>query len=87
MITLAPLTNRQREILEFVRAYLGQNGCPPSIREVQAHFGFHSPNGVMGHYRSLKKKGLLRQTVTYGNRCYVPVVPEGSCPCCGRPLG
>ena len=33
------LTGRQLEILNFVRTYSLENGCPPTIRECASNFG------------------------------------------------
>lgn len=32
---------------------------PPSVQEIQAHFGYASPNAVQNHVRFLRKKGLI----------------------------
>jgi len=53
------LTDRQREILEFVRGYAMARGYWPSFREIQKHFGFKSTNAVMGHLRALESKGAI----------------------------
>jgi repressor LexA len=54
-----PATDRQREILAFVRERTSL--CGPTVREICDHFGFRSPNGAMCHIRALEKKGLLRR--------------------------
>jgi repressor LexA len=54
-----PATDRQREILAFVRERTAI--CGPTVREIMEHFGFRSPNGAMCHIRALEKKGLLRR--------------------------
>jgi repressor LexA len=54
-----PATDRQREILDFVRERTAI--CGPTVREIMEHFGFRSPNGAMCHIRALEKKGLLRR--------------------------
>jgi len=54
-----PATDRQREILAFVRERTAL--CGPTVREICDHFGFRSPNGAMCHIRALEKKGLLRR--------------------------
>jgi repressor LexA len=54
-----PPTDRQREVLDFIRERSCVTG--PTIREVMAHFGFTSPNGAMCHIRALERKGLIRR--------------------------
>ncbi len=55
-----PLTERQREVLDFVRGFGAQHGYPPTVREIGAHFGF-VPRSVFDHLEALEKKGYLRR--------------------------
>jgi repressor LexA len=52
------LTERQREILDFIRAYHGENEYFPSLREIAAHFEV-SIGTVQTHLDYLKRKGAL----------------------------
>lgn len=54
-----PMTPRQAEVLEFIRANSGMYG--PTVREIAAQFGIRSPNGVVSHLRALEKKGVIRR--------------------------
>lgn len=53
------LTERQEEILEFIRQYQQEHQMPPSTREIQRHFGFSSQTTVMGHLQALATKQHL----------------------------
>lgn len=53
------LTERQREIYDFVREKIVNRGYGPTVRDIGAHFGIRSPNGVMCHLKALEKKGLI----------------------------
>ncbi len=55
------LTERQREIYDYIVAFRRENGCSPSIPEMQRRFGIRSPNGVAGHLRALEAKGIIRR--------------------------
>lgn len=55
-----PLTARQREVLDFVRAFAADQGYPPTVREIGAHFGF-VPRSVFDHLKALERKGYLRR--------------------------
>src|SRR6185295_4397818 len=55
------LTDRQREILEFISRSIGERGYPPTLREIGTHFGIRSTNGVNDHLRALEKKGYLQR--------------------------
>lgn len=52
-----PMTDRQREIFEFIRS----RPVVPTVREIGRHFGIRSPNGVLCHLKSLERKGLIRR--------------------------
>lgn len=54
-----PLTERQREILNWIVAYIARNGFSPTVRELCLAFNFASPNGAMSHLLPLRKKGWI----------------------------
>lgn len=55
------LTDRQQQVLDFILAQQLQQGVSPSLREIQAHFGFASPFAVQRHVDALTKKGALQR--------------------------
>src|SRR5437773_12111046 len=55
------LTERQRDILQFIREFQGQRGIAPTHREICDHFGFSSYGTVYKHLSLLEKKGLIRR--------------------------
>ena len=59
MANLESLTNRQREVYEFIREKIRHRGYGPTVREIGAQFKISSPNGVMCHLKALEKKGLI----------------------------
>jgi repressor LexA len=59
--TRGVLTDRQREILEFITQSIRERGYPPTLREIGLHFGIKSTNGVNDHLRALEKKGYLER--------------------------
>jgi len=54
------LTERQREILEFIKDYQAKHGFPPSQREMGEHFGI-TVRAVFDHLKALEKKGAIRR--------------------------
>ena len=56
------LTGRQQQIFNFIRTQIDSKHSPPTIREIAERMHFRSPNGVVGHLKSLEKKGLIRRT-------------------------
>lgn len=59
MSSMDSLTERQREIYDFVREKIVNRGYGPTVREIGTRFGIKSPNGVMCHLKALEKKGLI----------------------------
>lgn len=55
------LTERQRDILEFIRDFQKNRGVAPTHREICDHFGFSSYGTVYKHLSLLEKKGLIRR--------------------------
>ncbi|MBI4702711.1 MAG: transcriptional repressor LexA [Deltaproteobacteria bacterium] len=53
------LTARQEEVLGFIRDSILDRGYPPTLREIGAHMGIRSTNGVNDHLRALERKGYL----------------------------
>lgn len=52
------LTERQQQILQFVKEYTEENSCPPTVRETAEHFSV-SLKAVQDHFTALSKKGYL----------------------------
>jgi repressor LexA len=87
------LTDRQREVLDFISDSIRKRGYPPTLREIGSHFGIRSTNGVNDHLRALEKKGFLhredlksralRPLVTEENYVEVPVLGKVAA---GQPL-
>ena len=55
------LTERQRDILNFIREFQKERGIAPTHREICDHFGFSSYGTVYKHLSLLEKKGLIRR--------------------------
>lgn len=58
---LSQLTERQREIYEFIKSKIDSRGYGPTVREIGTHFDIKSPNGVMCHLKALEKKGFINR--------------------------
>jgi repressor LexA len=58
------LTDRQQEVLDFIRDFVDVKGYPPTLREIGQHFGIQSPNGVAYHLVALEKKGYIERGVS-----------------------
>ncbi len=52
------ITERQREVLEFVKRYLREHHYPPTFREISRGFGI-SVKGAYDHIKALERKGYV----------------------------
>jgi repressor LexA len=55
------LTDRQREILNFIVKETEVRGFPPTIREIGEEMDIRSTNGVNDHLKALERKGYLNR--------------------------
>ena len=53
------LTDRQRETLEEIRAYMRRHGFPPSRKELSERLGLGHPSSVDVHLTALQTKGWI----------------------------
>jgi repressor LexA len=58
------LTDRQREIYEYVVAYVDEHGYPPTVREIGEEVGLASPSTVHAHLANLERAGYIRRDPT-----------------------
>ena len=56
---MAELTQRQRQIADFIDQRQRDVGAPPTFREIAEHFRLGSVGTVVDHIRALRKKGVL----------------------------
>lgn len=55
------LTNRQRQILEYISDMINKKGVPPTIREIGDKFRFKSTNATRSVLNALSKKGYIKR--------------------------
>ncbi len=53
------LTPRQRQILDWIRAFLETRGMPPTRAEIAGGLGFSTPSSAEDHLQALAKKGAI----------------------------
>jgi repressor LexA len=54
------LTTRQRDVLNFMRAFTARHGVPPTVREIGDKFRV-TPRAAFDHLRALERKGMLQR--------------------------
>ncbi len=63
-ISYHDLSQRQSEILEFIKKETRQKGYPPSVREIGDAVKLMSSSTVHGHLQTLEEKGYIRRDPT-----------------------
>lgn len=58
------LTQRQQEILAYIKQYSATHGYPPTVRDIGKAVGLTSSSTVHAHLAKLEKAGLLRRDPT-----------------------
>ena len=53
------LTEKQRQIYQFIVSFQQDHGYPPSVREIGAHMGLKSPSTVHFHLKGLEEAGII----------------------------
>lgn len=53
------LTERQKEILDFLTDFINKNSYPPTVRETATAFNI-SIKGAYDHIKALEKKGIIK---------------------------
>ena len=82
---MSKLTPKQQQIYDYILAFTGRHGYPPSVREIAEAVDLKSPSTVHFHLKGLREAGLISQaegktraiTVNdgaHGRRDQVPLV-------------
>jgi repressor LexA len=58
------LSERQRQVLQFIKEEIRLKGYPPSVREIGEAIGLSSSSTVHGHMARLEEKGFIRRDPT-----------------------
>ena len=53
------LTDRQREVFDFICEAIREESRPPTVREISEHFGFRSPKAASDHLSALERKDYI----------------------------
>lgn len=79
------LTEKQKEILDFIRESQLNNGAPPTLREIMKEFKFRSIGTVQDYLRILEEKGYLRRRSKFKAR-FMEIVGTTSNPALSIPV-
>ena len=61
MTNMKPLTEKQKDILKFIEAYIEEYDYPPSIRDIQNNCDISSTSVVKYNLDRLQEKGLMNR--------------------------
>ena len=78
------LTDRQEEILSYVRDYIRDAGMPPTRLEITRKMGFKSPNAAEEHLRALARKGALEIVPNTSRGIRLPISEQLGLPIIGQ---
>lgn len=53
------LTDRQKEILDFLVRFKNEHRVMPTFKQIMQNFRWNSKNSVFTHFMALEKKGFL----------------------------
>lgn len=70
------ITRRQKEVVDFLEAFVEENGYSPSFEEIAGGLGLRSVATVHKHITNLEKKGLLDRERNRSRS--IDLVPEGA---------
>ena len=55
------LTNRQKDVLDYIKSYVANHGYPPAVREIGGALGLNSPATIQSHITALEAKGYIKK--------------------------
>ena len=55
------LTNKQKEVLDYIKSFCATNKYPPSVREICHGLGINSPATIHTHIKKLIDKGYIQR--------------------------
>lgn len=73
------MTDKERELLEYINDCLDRDGVPPSMRQIAAALGIKSTATVSARLKSLENQGLIKREENRP-RSSVPVKSAASAP-------
>src|SRR5213076_162270 len=69
------LTKRQKELLDFLRAYIAEHGYAPTLDEIGRHFALGSLATVHKHLTNLERKGRIRRLANHSRALELTEAP------------
>ncbi len=70
------LTDRQKDIFQYIKRSVNDKGYPPSVREIGNAVGLQSSSTVHGHLAKLETKGYIRRDPTKPRAIEIVQAPD-----------
>lgn len=67
------IKRRHKDILEFCKGYMRENGYPPTVREIGDGVGIKSTSSVCNYMQEMKELGLIITGPTATSRAFTIV--------------
>ena len=72
MANIKPLTKKQKQVLDFVKDYINENGISPTIEEIRKKLKLRAVSTIHEHLKTLKEKGYLQKDESFA-RSILPI--------------
>ena len=66
-MALEKISDKQKEILEFIKSEILNRGYPPSVRDICEGVHLKSTSSVHAHLETLERKGYIRRIACLKN--------------------
>ena len=81
---MSQLTDRQKQVLDYIQSHIDNDGYPPTVREICAHLGVSGTVSAIRHLEALEKKGYIkRDSGSRGIALTTPTTDSASIPVAG----
>lgn len=81
-IKVKPLTDKQKEALDFINSFMANNGYAPSLRELAKFLDTENLSTAQYYIEELEKKGYLKRD-PHKNRGIAPITQKQTIPLLG----
>lgn len=82
-LSVKPLTNRQKEALDFINAFIRKNGYSPSLKELAKFLKTENLSTAQYFIQELEKKGYIKRS-PHKNRGITPIEQKQTVPLLGH---
>ena len=78
------LTPRQQQVLDVIKAHIGNTGYPPTRADIARELGFKSANAAEEHLKALARKGAIEMIAGASRGIRIPEDEHSGIPIVGQ---